>query len=266
MMIRSLWTGATGMRAMQSNIDAISNDLANVNTNGYKKRYLSFQDLFYQNLRAAGLQGGDGDTNIPVGIQIGNGVKLSATTPVFTHGNPFQTNVWSNMMISDNTSFFSVTMADGRNAYTRDGTFQVDANGELLTADGLSMNPPITGIPTGALNPQVSLGGIVSYEDPNSGQTVEVGQVELYSFVNPAGLEAYGESLWLETDSSGVPTQGQPNTDGFGSVQGGWVEGSNVDAVTEMVNMISAQRAYEFNSKSIQTSDAMLQTVNALKN
>lgn len=265
MMIRSLWTGATGMRAMQDNIDAISNDLSNVNTNGYKKRYLNFQDLFYQNLRAAGLQGGDENTNVPVGIQIGNGVKLAATTPVFTHGNPFQTNVWSDMMISDETSFFSVTLPDGRNAYTRDGTFRVDENGELRTTDGLPMNPPITGIPTGAQNPQVTLGGVVTYQDPQSGDNVEVGTVQLYNFVNPAGLEAYGQSLWLETQASGVPTQGTASTDGYGSIQGGWVEGSNVDAVTEMVNMISAQRAYEFNSKSIQTSDAMLQTVNGLK-
>ncbi len=265
MMIRSLWTGATGMRAMQDNIDAISNDLSNVNTNGYKKRYLNFQDLFYQNLRAAGLQGGDANTNVPVGIQIGNGVKLAATTPVFTHGNPFETNVWSDMMINDNTSFFSVTMPDGREAYTRDGTFRVDQNGELRTTDGLPLNPPITGIPNGAVDPQVSLGGMVSYRDPNSGDMVEVGQVQLYNFVNPAGLEAYGQNLWLETESSGNANAGDPDTEGYGSIQGGWVEGSNVDAVTEMVNMISAQRAYEFNSKSIQTSDAMLQTVNGLK-
>ena len=158
MMIRALWTGATGMRAMQDNIDAISNDLSNVNTNGYKTRYLNFQDLFYQNLRAAGLQGGDGNTNIPVGIQIGNGVKLVATTPIFTHGNPFQTDVWSNMMISDETSFFSVTLPDGRQAYTRDGTFQVDDTGELRTSSGMPLNPPITGIPTGGAESGGELG------------------------------------------------------------------------------------------------------------
>ncbi len=265
MMIRSLWTGATGMRAMQDNIDSISNDLSNVNTNGYKKRYLNFQDLFYQNLRAAGLQGGDSDTNIPVGIQIGNGVKLVATTPIFTTGSPYETDVWSNMLINDSTSFFSVTLPDGREAYTRDGSFQVDENGEILTSDGLSLNPPVTGIPTGAQDPEVSLGGIVSYEDPTSGDRVEVGQVMLYNFVNPAGLSAYGQNLWLETASSGPATQGEADSEGYGSISGGWVEGSNVDAVTEMVNMISAQRAYEFNSKSIQTADSMLQTVNALK-
>ncbi len=265
MMIRSLWSGATGMRAMQENIDSISHDLTNVNTNGYKRRHLNFQDLFYQSVRAAGLQGGEAGTNIPVGIQIGNGVRLAATTPIFTQGNPYESNVWSNMMIQDDTSFFSITMADGRTAYTRDGSFVVDDTGELRTTEGLSLNPPITGIPTGAQDPSVTLGGVVQYRDPASGNMVDAGQVQLFSFINPAGLQAYGNNLWLETDSSGPATQGLPSTDGYGSVLGGWVEGSNVDAVTEMVNMISAQRSYEFNSRSIQTSDSMLQTVSSLK-
>lgn len=265
MMIRSLWTGATGMNAMQENIDSISHDLTNVNTNGYKRRHLNFQDLFYQNMRAAGLQGGEAGNNIPVGIQIGNGVRLAATTPIFTRGNPFQSNVWSDMMIDDDTSFFAVTMADGRTAYTRDGTFRVNDQGELRTVDGLALDPPITGIPTGAQEPSITLSGQVQYRDPASGNMVNVGQVQLYNFINPAGLEANGNSLWLATESSGAATQGVPNSDGFGPVRGGWVEGSNVDAVTEMVNMISAQRSYEFNSRSIQTADSMLQTVSQLK-
>lgn len=251
---------------MQDNIDSISHDLTNVNTNGYKKRHLNFQDLFYQNMRAAGLQGGDGTSNVPVGIQIGNGVRLAATTPVFTRGNPYQTEVWSDMMINDDTSFFGVTLADGTTTgYTRDGSFRVDDTGELKTVDGLSMDPPITGIPEGALEPQVTEAGKVQYRDPTSGDMVEVGQIQIYNFINPAGLKAYGQSLWLETSASGTATSGSPDTEGFGSIRGGWVEGSNVDAVTEMVNMISAQRSYEFNSRTIQTADAMLQTVNSLK-
>lgn len=265
MMIRSLWTGATGMQAMQENIDAIAHDLTNVNTNGYKRRHLNFQDLFYQNLRASGLQGGEEGNNLPVGIQIGNGVRLSATTPVFTVGSATQTELWSDVMIDDSTSFFGVTLANGQRAYTRDGSFRLNDQGELRTVDGLALDPPIQGIPTGAQNLSVTLGGMVQYTDPANNQTVDAGQINLYNFINPAGLQATGNSLWMETASSGAPTQGLPSTQGYGEVRGGWIEGSNVDAVTEMVNMISAQRSYEFNSRSIQTADSMLQTVNQLK-
>lgn len=264
MMIRSLWTGATGMNAMQTHIDAIGHDLTNVNTNGYKKRHLNFQDLFYQTMRASGLQGAQDGVNVPTGIQIGNGVRLAATTPVFTQGNAMQTSVWSNAMITDSTSFFSVTMPDGRVGYTRDGSFLVDANGELRTTDGLPLNPPIVGIPIDAKDPNISLSGMVEYLDVN-GQKQQVGQMNLYHFINPAGLNAEGGNLWFESQSSGPAAQGIPGQAGFGTIRGGWVEGSNVDAVTEMVNMISAQRAYEFNSRTIQTSDTMLQTVSGLK-
>lgn len=265
MMIRSLWSGATGMRAMQDNIDAIAHDLTNVNTNGYKRRHLNFQDLFYQNMRAAGLQGGEEGTNIPVGIQIGNGVRLAATTPVFARGNPFESTVWSDVMIDDDTSFLAVTTPDGRQAFTRDGTLRLDADGELRTVDGLPLDPPIQGIPTGAQDPSITLSGMVQYRDPATGDMVDVTQIQLYNFVNPAGLQAVGSSLWMQTESSGPANQGAPGDQGFGQVRGGWLEGSNVDAVTEMVNMISAQRSYEFNSRTIQTSDSMLQTVSQLK-
>lgn len=264
MMIRSLWTGATGMNAMQTFIDAIGHDLTNVNTNGYKKRHLNFQDLFYQTERASGLQGAEEGVNIPVGIEVGNGVRLAATTPVFTQGNAMQTNVWSNMMLTDYDSFFRVTMADGTQAYTRDGSFLVDSEGRLRTADGLALDPDPGQIPEDARNPSITLDGRVQYIDVE-GNTQTVGQINLYRFVNPAGLRPYGNNLWQRTESSGDEQEGQPGQQGYGEVRGGWVEGSNVDAVTEMVNMISAQRAYEFNSKTIQTADSMLQTVTTLK-
>ncbi|GHS92299.1 flagellar basal body rod protein FlgG [Planctomycetales bacterium] len=265
MMIRSLWTGATGMNAMQDFIDSIGHDLTNVNTNGYKKRHLNFQDLYYQTVRAAGIQGADPGVNIPVGVEIGNGVRLAATTPVFVMGNPLQTGVPTNLMITDTTSFFSLTMPDGRIAYTRDGSFTVDNNGEVRNSSGYPLNPPIAGLPTGARDVTFTPGGQLQYVDEN-GAIQQVGpRVGVYNFINPAGLHAEGGNLWFESAASGPATAGNPGDAGFGTVQGGWIEGSNVDAVTEMVNMISAQRAYEFNSRTIQTADSMLQTVASLK-
>ncbi len=265
MMIRALWSAATGMRAQQQNIDAIANDLTNVNTNGYKKRLLNFADLMYQSVRASGVQGA-ADGNRPVGIQLGHGVRLVGTTPIFTTGSADETGLWSDMMINGNdTNFFSVTLADGTPAYTRDGSFRVNDEGELTTSEGLSLNPPITGIPTGAIDPTITESGEVQYYTETGGDIQTAGQVMLYSFMNPAGLDPMGDNLWLETASSGAAVQGTPNENGFGSILGGYVETSNVDAITEMVNMIAAQRSYEFNSRSIQASDEMLQTVNSLK-
>lgn len=266
MMIRALWTGATGMMAQQQNIDSIANDLSNVNTYGYKKRHLNFQDLYYQTLRASGVQGSQAGNNVPVGVQIGNGVRLAAVTPVFIRGNPQQTDLWSNLMIDDDRTFFGVTLPNGQRAYTRDGSFRVNNNGELRTVDGLALDPPIAGIPNPAPNLTVSSSGMVQYTDPTTGNPVNVGQIQTYGFVNQGGLSAMGQNFWRETAASGPPQQGIPDVAaGHGPVRSGWLETSNVNAITEMVNMISAQRAYEFNSRSIQTSDEMLQTVNALK-
>lgn len=267
MMIRALWSAATGMKAQQTNIDAIAHDLTNVNTNGYKKKHLNFVDLLYQNLRASGIQGST--ANLPIGLQVGLGTRLAATTPVLTKGNPLETGIWSDMMIRDPgnsvTNFFGVTLPDGTRAYTRDGSFRVNKNGELTTAGGLSLNPPITGIPNGALDLSVTAGGYIQYRTAVGGTLQQIGPIQIYQFVNPAGLEAIGENLWVATDASGEATGGAPGTEGFGEILGGWIETSNVDAITEMVNMIAAQRAYEFNSRSIQTSDEMLQTVHSLK-
>lgn len=265
MMIRALWSAATGMRAQQFNIDTIANDLTNVNTNGYKKKHINFTDLMYQSLRASGVQGA-ADGNVPVGIQVGHGVRVAGTTPIFTMGGAQETGLWSDMMIWNNaTNFFSVTLQDGTSAYTRDGSFRVNDEGELTTSSGLQLNPPITGIPTGAIDPTITESGQVQYRTAEGGDLQTAGQVQLYTFVNPAGLGPIGDNLWVESEASGQPTQGLPGDEGFGTIQGGWVETSNVDAITEMVNMIAAQRSYEFNSRSIQTSDEMLQTVNNLK-
>lgn len=267
MMIRALWSAATGMKAQQSNIDAIANDLTNTSTTAYKKRHVNFTDLFYQTARASGLQ--SGDTNLPVGIQFGHGVRLAGITPIFTKGSASETGIATDMMIVDQgneaQSFFGVTLKNGQPAYTRDGSFRVSSEGELLTTDGLKMNPPVTGIPTEAIDLEINDKGQVTYYTEQGGTQTALAPITLYRFQNPAGLSAIGNNMWVKTDASGDPTSGNPTENGFGSITGGYLETSNVDAITEMVNMISAQRSYEFNSKSIQTSDDMLQVVNNLK-
>ena len=271
MMIRSLWSGATGMKAMQFHIDAIAHDLTNVNTHGYKKRIVNFQDLLYQTSRASGLQGGtDGGVNLPVGIQVGLGVRVAGTTPVMTVGPAVETGVWTHMMIQEPQanqikSFFQIDIGNGNVAYTRDGSFTVDNDGRILTVDGYYLNPSPGNVDPNAVSWQITPEGRVMQRLPGSDTFDEVGQIQLFTFVNPAGLEPIGNNLWTESDSSGPAQQGAPGDEGFGTVRSGFLEQSNVDAISEMVNMIAAQRAYEFNSKSITTSDEMLQTVNSLK-
>ncbi|MDR3212127.1 MAG: flagellar basal-body rod protein FlgG [Planctomycetota bacterium] len=269
-MIRSLWSGATGMKAMQFHIDAIAHDLTNVNTNGYKKKIVNFQDLLYQTARASGLQGGtDGGVNLPVGIQVGLGVRVAGTTPVMTTGSVVETGNWYDMMIDEPEknsirNFFQIDIGGGRVSYTRDGNFRVDDQGRLVTTDGYLLNPQPGQIAANAVAVQVTPEGQVMQKLPGADYAA-IGRIQLFSFVNPSGLEPIGNNLWLETQSSGAAQQGNPAEDGFGYIRGGFIEQSNVDAISEMVNMIAAQRAYEFNSKSITTSDEMLQTVNQLK-
>ncbi len=267
MMIRALWSAATGMRAQQFNIDTIANDLTNVNTNGYKKRHVNFSDLFYQGIRPSGIEGGLNNT--PVGIQVGQGVRISGTTPIFTHGGALESTNWSDMMLQDSgniaRSFFRVTMPDGTFRYTRDGSFRVDDTGALVTVDGHPLSPSPGNVPSDATEVQVSANGQIQYKQDGSDQYQTLGQLTLYTFQNTVGLTPEGDNLWRETPASGQATGGLAGSAGFATIKGGWLETSNVDAITEMVNMISAQRAYEFNSRSIQTSDEMLQTVNTLK-
>ena len=271
MMIRSLWSGATGMKAMQFYIDAIAHDLTNVNTNGYKKKVVNFQDLLYQTTRASGLQGGtDGMVNLPVGVQVGLGVRVAGTTPVMTMGSVVETGNWSDMLIEEPQAnsiknFFQIDVGNGNLAYTRDGNFRVDDQGRIVTVDGYFLNPQPGNLAQNAVAVQITPEGRIMQLLPGQTEYDEVGQVQLFTFINQAGLEPLGNNRWVETESSGEAQQGAPGTEGFGTVKGGFIEQSNVDAISEMVNMIAAQRAYEFNSKSITTSDEMLQTVNNLK-
>ena len=200
---------------------------------------------------------------------MGHGVKIAATTPILTHGGANETGIWSDLMIQDRgnqaRNFFAVDIGNGDIRYTRDGSFRVDNNGNLVTSNGYYLDPNNVTIPTNAVEVFVSDNGQVNYRVSGSNTLTSAGQIQLYTFVNPAGLSPVGDNLLKETPASGTPTQGNPGDPGFGTVKGGWLETSNVDAITEMVNMIAAQRSYEFNSRSIQTSDEMLQTVNNLK-
>lgn len=271
MMTRSLWSGATGMRAMQFYIDSIAHDLTNVNTTGYKKKEVNFQDLLYQQIRAAGMLGGtDNAVNIPVGINVGLGVRVAGTTPIMTGGPAVETGNWTDMMIMERQTssvrnFFQIDTGNGTFAYTRDGNFRVDSNGNLVTVDGYYLSPQPGQVASNATDVTVSPEGMIRQKLPGQTTYEDVGQIQLFTFINPAGLEPRGKNLWTETEASGAAQQGTPGLDGYAEIASGFLEQSNVDAISEMVNMISAQRAYEFNSKSITTSDEMLQTINQLK-
>jgi flagellar basal-body rod protein FlgG len=255
-MIRSLWIAKTGMEGQQSKLDAISNNLANVGTYGYKRGDVVFEDLMYQNLRTAGASTSE-QTQLPTGLQVGLGVRAAATTRNFSQGALQQTGNNFDLAIQGN-GFFQITLPDGTTGYTRDGAFQVDANGQLVTKNGYAVQPGIT-IPANALSVSVANDGTVTATTPGNTATPQsLGQIQLASFVNPAGLEARGQNLYLETAASGTPNTGAPDSDGLGSLQQGFVEGSNVNVVEELVSMIATQRAYELNSKAIQTSDQML--------
>lgn len=261
-MMRSLWTAASGMTGQQFNIDTIANNLANVNTTGFKKSRVDFQDLLYHTMRYAGAPVTDG-AQIPTGIQMGHGVRPVATQKVFTQGTFRQTDNPFDLVI-ENDGFFQVLLPDGDIAYTRDGAFKKDGSGRLVTSDGFFLEPEII-IPEDALAVTIGADGTVSVTVPGDSDPQYVGQIELARFVNPAGLQSWGRNLYLTTASSGQPVVGTAGLDGFGMITQGWLEMSNVQVVEEMVNMITSQRAYEVNSKAIQASDDMLQTANNLR-
>ncbi len=261
-MIKSLFTAATGMGAMQENINVISNNLANVSTNGFKRSRAEFQDLLYQTLRMPGTETPQG-TQIPTGIQIGMGSKLAAVSKNFQQGDFQQTNNELDLAIQGK-GFFQILQPDGTTAYTRTGTFKLDNAGQMVTADGEPMATPIT-IPQDALSISISNTGAVSVLRPGTVTPSVVGQVELANFVNPAGLISMGRGLYKETDASGTPAVGNAGTSELGLLQQGSIETSNVNVVEELTNMILAQRAYEMNSKAITTSDEMMQTANNTK-
>ncbi len=259
-MIRSLYTAATGMQAQQTNMDVVANNLANVNTAGFKRSRAEFQDLLYQTLRSPGASQAEGMT-LPTGVQVGLGTRLAATQKQFTKGDMQQTGNDLDMAITGD-GFFQVQLPSGEIGYTRNGSFTADRDGSLVTSDGYRVLPAIS-IPAGAT--EISVGEDGSVTANVSGVTTQSGSIELAKFVNPAGLSAAGGSIYTKTDASGDAVTGTPGKEGFGGIASKFLEMSNVKVVDEMVNMILAQRAYEVNSKSIQAADEMLTTANNLK-
>lgn len=260
-MIRSLWISKTGLDAQQMKMDVISNNLANVNTNGFKRSNAVFEDLIYQTLRQPGAQSSQQST-IPTGLQVGTGVRPVATTRVHEQGNLSKTDNTLDLAIEGN-GFFQVTQPDGTTAYTRDGSFHVDSNGQMVTSNGYSLSPSIT-IPANTLSITIGKDGTVSVTQQGNSSAVQLGSIQLASFVNPAGLDSKGGNLYMETAASGTASVNTPGSNGLGTVNQGYVETSNVNVVEEMVDMIQTQRAYELNSKSIQASDEMLQRLSQM--
>ena len=260
-MMRSLWISKTGMEAQQTQLDTISNNLANVSTNGYKRSHAVFEDLMYQNLRQAGSNNSEQAT-LPTGLQVGLGTRAVATSRMFSQGNLQQTGNSLDLAVRGQ-GFFQVQLADGTTGYTRDGSFQVSPQGQLVTNNGEVVAPGIT-IPAGAQGITVGADGTVSVTIAGQTAPQSVGQLQLANFVNPAGLEPRGQNIFTETAASGAASTGAPGQNGMGAMTQGFVETSNVNVVEELVAMIQTQRAYELNSKAIQTSDQMLQKLSQI--
>ena len=263
-MIRSLWTAASGMTGQQFNIDTIAHNLSNVNTTGFKKVRADFEDLLYQTSRVAGTPATE-LTVVPTGIQVGHGTRVAATQRMFTQGAPQSTGNISDIAIQGE-GFFRVLLIDGTYGYTRDGAFKIDPNGQLVTSNGYRMLPEVI-LPENFVRSSLAISqdGRVNVKIAGSDDPIEVGQLEIYRFVNPAGLSSVGENLYKESNASGNAIAGRPGFDGMGKMLHKFLEMSNVSVVNEMVKMIVAQRAYELNSKAIQTSDTMLGIANGLK-
>ena len=258
-MIRAIWIAASGMEAQQLNVDVISNNLANVNTAGFKRSRADFQDLLYQNLKTAGTSSSS-STMVPTGMQLGQGARPVAIQKIFMQGDYQQTQNELDIAI-DGKGFFQVLQPNGDIAYTRAGAFKLDSDGRIVTSDGYILEPEIT-IPSDTLNITVGNDGTVSVLQSGQNESTEVGTIQLAMFANPAGLNSMGRNLYTPTSSSGDATTGTPGSSGFGTLSQGYLEMSNVSVVEEMVNMIIGQRAYEVNSKAIQTADQMLQMAN----
>ncbi|BCL75751.1 flagellar basal-body rod protein FlgG [Jeongeupia sp. HS-3] len=255
-MIRSLWTAKTGMDAMQMNVDVISNNLANVNTNGFKRQRAVFEDLLYVNLRQPGASTSQ-QTQLPTGLQLGTGVKPVGTSRIFTQGNLQLTDGNLDMAINGQ-GFFQISLPDGNTAYTRDGSFQVDNQGNVVTASGYQMQPALQ-VPQGTTSLTIGKDGTVTAVVNNeTSAPIQLGTIQIASFINQGGLQSIGDNLMLETASSGTANIGQPGSNGLGAINQGYVETSNVNVTEELVNLIEAQRAYEINSRAVKTSDEML--------
>lgn len=257
-MNKAMWVAMTGLEAQQTRMSVISNNLANVNTMGFKRDRAVFEDLLYQTVRQPGAQSSQ-DTQLPSGMMLGTGVRTVATEKLHTQGNIVQTNNSLDVAIQGR-GFLQVLMPDGSLSYTRDGALQIDSTGQLVTASGYQVQPAIT-IPDNAQSVTIGSDGTVSVQIQGQASPSQLGTIQLADFINPAGLQPIGQNLFLETASSGSPTTGNPGLNGLGTVVQGALETSNVNVVEELVNMIEAQRAYEMNSKAISTSDRMLQFV-----
>lgn len=260
-MINSLQIAKTGMQAQQTQLDVISHNLANVSTSGFKRGTAIFEDLIYQNLRQVGAENAE-QAQLPTGLQIGLGVRTVATARTYTQGSLQQTGNTLDVAINGD-GFFQIEMPDGTTAYTRDGTFKLTAQGQLVTSSGYPVLGGVT-VPADARSVTIGTDGVVSVVAGNNPQPQQAGVIELASFVNPAGLEPRGQNLFTQTPASGDPIVGQPGAEGLGPVLQGYLESSNVNVVQELVTMIQTQRAYELNSKAIQTSDQMLQRLTQL--
>ena len=258
-MNQALWVAKTGLDAQQTRMSVVSNNLANVNTTGFKQGRAVFEDLLYQTVRQSGGQSSQ-DTQLPSGMNLGTGVRVVATEKLFTQGSMLNTGNALDVAVKGR-GFFQVLLPDGNLAYTRDGTFQRNAQGEMVTASGYLVQPSIT-IPDGAQSITIGIDGAVSIQLAGQPAPSQVGTLETVDFINPAGLQPVGENLYIETASSGAAQSGTPGLNGFGSLVQGVLEGSNVNVVSELVNMIETQRAYEMNSKAISTNDQMMQYLN----
>lgn len=255
-MIRSLWIAKTGLDAQQTQIDVITNNLANVSTAGFKRSRAVFEDLVYQTLREPGANS-DQQNQLPSGLQIGTGVRPVATTRIHSQGNLQQTGNSLDLAIQG-SGFFQVQMPDGSTGYTRDGSLHLDSQGQVVTSSGYPLQPALV-IPANAQSVTIGQDGTVTVTQPGAAAPVQVGTIQLASFINSAGLSSQGQNIYLETAASGAPNPNAPGTNGLGLLNQGYVETSNVNVAEELVNMIQAQRAYELNSKAVQTSDQMLQ-------
>jgi flagellar basal-body rod protein FlgG len=254
--MESLWVAKTGLEAQQTRMTVVSQNLANVNTTGYKRQRAMFEDLLYQNVVQSGGMTSQ-QTEAPTGLNIGTGVRVVSTDRQFSQGNIITTGNPLDLAVNGR-GFFEILLPDGSQAYTRDGTFQINADGELVTSSGYTVQPAIT-IPAGATSVTIGLDGTVSAVPPGQSDAVQVGTLQLTDFVNPAGLQPRGENLYGETQASGPPEPGTPGLNGLGTLMQGSLETSNVNVVEELVSMIETQRAYEMNSRAIETADQMLQ-------
>jgi flagellar basal-body rod protein FlgG len=254
----ALWAAKTGLDAQQTRMTVTSHNLANVNTSGFKKGRAVFEDLLYQNIKQVGSATSQ-DTQAPTGLSLGTGVRVVATEKAYTQGGLVQTDNGLDVAI-EGRGFFPILMPDGSSAYTRDGSFQTNAQGELVTSSGFTVQPGIT-IPDGAQSVSIGSDGVVSAQLAGQSAPVQIGSLQLVDFINPAGLQARGQNLLVESAASGPPQTGTPGLNGLGSLRQGSLEGSNVNVVEELVNMIETQRAYEMNSKAIATTDQMLEYV-----